>query len=124
MPDDTFKEFVLDQLGALPELRARAMFGAHGLYAGDRFFGILDEGRLYFKTDAASAADYTSRGMGAFTYESKGKVMTMAYHEVPPDVLEQPQELVVWARKAIGIALNSRKPAKTGGAKRPKGKPS
>jgi len=25
MPDDTFKEFVPDQLGALPELRARAM---------------------------------------------------------------------------------------------------
>jgi hypothetical protein len=25
MPDDTFKEFMLDQLGALPELRARAM---------------------------------------------------------------------------------------------------
>jgi hypothetical protein len=24
-----FKKFVLDQLGALPELRARAMFGAH-----------------------------------------------------------------------------------------------
>src|SRR5450432_575869 len=89
MPDDTFKEFVLDQLGALPELRARAMFGAHGLYAGDKFFGILDEGRLFFKTDAASAADYMARGMGAFTYESKGKVMTMAYHEVPPDVLEK-----------------------------------
>src|SRR5271170_5903973 len=51
MPDDSFKEFVLDQLGALPELRARAMFGAHGLYAGDKFFGILDEGRLFFKTD-------------------------------------------------------------------------
>jgi hypothetical protein len=29
MPDDTFKEFVLDQLGALPELRVRAMFRAH-----------------------------------------------------------------------------------------------
>jgi len=25
MPDDSFKEFVLDQLGALPELRARAL---------------------------------------------------------------------------------------------------
>jgi hypothetical protein len=33
MPDDSFKEFVLDQLGALPELRAQA-FAAHGLYAG------------------------------------------------------------------------------------------
>ena len=33
MPDDTFKEFVLDQLGALPELRTRAMFGAHKFYS-------------------------------------------------------------------------------------------
>jgi DNA transformation protein len=104
MADDTFKEFVLDQLGALPELRARAMFGAHGIYSGDKFFGILDEGRLFFKTDAASAADYTLRGMGAFTYESKGKVLTMAYHEVPPDVLENAPELTAWARRAIQLA--------------------
>jgi DNA transformation protein len=112
MPDDPFKAFVLDQVGALPDLRAKAMFGAHGLYSGDNFFGILDEGRLFFKTDAASAADYTARGMGPFTYERKGKVMTMAYHEVPPDVLEQPQELAEWARKAIGVAARSRKQPK------------
>jgi DNA transformation protein len=110
MPDDSFKEFVLDQLGALPELRARAMFGAHGLYAGETFFGILDEGRLFFKTDASSQADYTARGMGPFTYESKGKVLTMAYHEVPPDVLENAPELTTWARKAIQIASSSKKP--------------
>jgi TfoX/Sxy family transcriptional regulator of competence genes len=50
MPGDSFKEFVLDQLGALPELRARAMFGAHGLWSA-KIFGILDEGRLFFKID-------------------------------------------------------------------------
>jgi DNA transformation protein len=105
-------EFVLDQLSALPDVRARAMFGAHGLYSGDHFFGILDEGRLFFKTDAKSQSDYAARGMGPFTYESKGKVMTMSYHEVPPDVLEQPPELVVWARKAIGIAATARKPVR------------
>jgi DNA transformation protein len=104
VPDDSFKEFVLDQLSTLPDVRARAMFGAHGLYAGEKFFGILDEGRLFFKTDEASAADYTARGMGAFTYESKGKVMTMAYHEVPPDVLENAPELTSWARRAIQLA--------------------
>jgi DNA transformation protein and related proteins len=112
MPDDTFKEFVLDQLNALPELRAKAMFGAHGLYCGEKFFGILDEGRLFFKTDAVSQTDYTARGMGLFTYEMKGKVMTMAYHEVPPDVLENAPELVEWARRAIKIAADSKKPAK------------
>jgi|SRR5580698_9676903 DNA transformation protein len=112
MPDDSFKEFVLDQLGALPELRARAMFGAHGLYSGEKFFGILDEGRLFFKTDAASQADYTSRGMGPFTYEMKGKVMTMAYNEVPPDALENTPELTVWAQRAIQVAASSKKPVK------------
>jgi DNA transformation protein len=104
MADDSFKEFVLDQLSALPDVRAKAMFGAHGIYSGEHFFGILDEGRLFFKTDAASQADYTARGMGPFTYESRGKVMTMSYHEVPPDVLEQPQELTIWARRAIQAA--------------------
>ncbi|HEX5399898.1 MAG TPA: TfoX/Sxy family protein [Verrucomicrobiae bacterium] len=110
--DDSFMEFVLDQLSALPDVRARAMFGAHGLYSGEKFFGILDEGRLFFKTDSQSEPDYTARGMGPFTYESRGKVMTMSYHEVPPDVLEQPLELVEWARKAMAIATKSRKPAK------------
>lgn len=104
MPDHSFKEFVLDQLSALPELRARAMFGGHGLYAGERFFGILFEGRLFFKTDAQSQADYVARGMGPFTYEMKGRKMSMAYHEVPPDVLENRQELVRWAERAIKIA--------------------
>jgi DNA transformation protein len=116
VPDDSFKEFVLDQLGALPELRAKAMFGAHGIYSGEHFFGILDEGRLFFKTDAASAADYTARGMGAFTYESRGKVMTMAYHEVPPDVLENPHELTAWAQRAIQLAVS--KPKKPAGRKK------
>ncbi len=116
MADDSFKEFVLDQLSALPDVRAKAMFGAHGIYSGEHFFGILDEGRLFFKTDAVSQADYTARGMGPFTYESRGKVLTMSYHEVPPDVLEQPLELVEWARRAIqvaGIKLNAGKPKKS-----------
>lgn len=111
MAEDSFKEFVLDQLSALPELRAKAMFGAHGLYAGENFFGILDEGRLFFKTDAASEVDYTSRGMGPFTYEMKGRVLTMAYHEVPPEVLENAPELTAWARRAIQLAGRSKKPA-------------
>ena len=111
---DSFKAFVFDQLSALPELRARAMFGAHGLYAGDKFFGILDEGRLFFKTDAQSQVEYSARGMGPFTYEMKGKVMTMAYHEVPPEILEQPLELVEWARRAIQLAaVKSKRPKKS-----------
>ena len=45
MSDDSFKEFVLDQLSALPDVCARAMFGAHGLWPVN-FFGILDFDRF------------------------------------------------------------------------------
>ena len=113
MADNSFKDFVLDQLAALPEVRARAMFGAHGLYQGGRFFAILDEGRLFFRTDVASAADYTAHGMEPFTYEQRGRIITFQYHEVPPDVLESASELVEWAQRAIQVAAeNSKKPAR------------
>jgi DNA transformation protein len=112
MPDDSFKEFVLDQLSALPDVRAKAMFGAHGIYSGDHFFGILDEGRLFFKTDEVSQMDYTSREMPPFSYTSRGKITTISYHEVPPDVSENSQELVLWARKAIKIACETKKKAR------------
>jgi len=113
MPDNSFKEFVLDQLSALPDVRAKAMFGAHGLYQGEHFFAILDEGRLFFRTDAQSQADYAARGMEPFSYELRGRTLTMSYHEVPPDVLESRQELVVWARLAVQVAAaGPKKPEK------------
>jgi DNA transformation protein and related proteins len=113
MADESFKTFVLDQLAAVPDLRARAMFGAHGLYSGGRFFGILDDGRLFFKTDSQSQPDYIARGMGPFTYELKGRLMTMSYHEVPPDVFEAAPELVAWAERAIETAARYRKSSRT-----------
>ena len=119
MADDSFKEFVLDQLSALSDVRAKAMFGAHGLYSEEKFFGILDEGRVFFKTDDQSKADYLTRGMEPFTYQAKNKVVTLSFHEVPPDVLEQPQELVLWARKAIAIAsMKTKKTDKRPGTNR------
>ena len=108
MADDSFKTFVLDQLSALPDVRARAMFGAHGLYQGEHFFAILDQGRLFFKTDAAAQADYVARGMPPFTFELDGRVISMRYYEVPPDVLENAEELVTWARRAIALAATGK----------------
>jgi TfoX/Sxy family transcriptional regulator of competence genes len=37
----------------------------------------------------------------------------MSYHEVPPDVLENREELVAWAHRAIQIAAGSRKSQKS-----------
>jgi DNA transformation protein and related proteins len=102
--DQSFKDFVVDQLGALPDLRVKAMFGGHGLYQGECFFGILMQGRLYFKTDETTRTAYVSRGMAPFIYEKAQRTTTIHYFEVPPDVLEDRAELVAWAQKAVMAA--------------------
>ena len=105
MSDHSFKDFALDQLGDLENLRAKPMFGGHGLYQANRFFGILMDGRLFLKTDAQSRAEYLERGMEPFTYEKGRRIVSLNYHEVPSDVLENRDQLLLWARRAVQSAL-------------------
>ena len=77
------------------------MFGGHGLYQADRFFGILMDGRLYLKTDEQSRPGYVEQGMGPFIYEKARRTLTINYFEVPPDVLESREDFVAWAQRAI-----------------------
>ena len=71
MADASFTAFVREQLAALPEVEFRRMFGGQGIYLSDVFFGILYQGRLYFKTDAASRPDYEAADMEAFQPNAK-----------------------------------------------------
>jgi len=107
MADQSLKEFVMDQLRALPELRAKPMFGGYGLYQSDQFFGILIQGRLYFRTDEQTRRAYSERGMRPFVYEKARRTMTINYFEVPPDVLENSESLVAWAQLAVAVAAAS-----------------
>ena len=93
------------------------MFGGHGLYQAERFFGVLMDGRLYFKADAETRTAYLERGMGPFVYEKARRTMTMSYYEVPPEVLESREELGAWANRALRIAAAS--PKKSAGKLKP-----
>lgn len=96
-----FVEFVLDQLGNR-EVREKRMFGGSGLYHGDAFFGIVFRGRVYFKVNAATRAEYEERGMEPFRPSEKQTMRS--FREVPADVLEDAQQLREWARRAIAAA--------------------
>ena len=103
-PDDDFLEFVLDQLAALRRVTSRPMFGCFGLYSGEDFFAIIDEGRLYFCTDESTRPAFRAAGMKTFH-------ALKSYYEVPIDVLEDDVELCKWARAAV--AVHRRKKPKT-----------
>lgn len=99
--DDSFKDFIIDQLYGLEGVTARAMFGGHGLYRGGTFFGIIFKGRLYFKTSDSTRPGYVERGMKAF-HPNPGQTLKN-YFEVPADILEEPERLAAWAQDAIKL---------------------
>ncbi len=99
MREDSFKDFVLDQLQDLDELDCRPMFGGYGLYQGDIFFGIIFKGRLYFKTDARTAGPFIKMGMKPFRPNARQTLKN--YYELPVDILEDRDRVTEWARKAI-----------------------
>ena len=100
MSNNSFLDFIQEQLTALNGLRSKRMFGGDGLYCGEQFFGIVFDGRLYFKTNPDTLAEYLAYHAAVFAPSEKQVLKN--YREVPADILEDSQLLLQWARKAAG----------------------
>ena len=103
--DESFKDFVLDQLTDLDDVEARRMFGGHGLYQDETFFGIIHRGRLYFKIDDTTVAEYRRRKMKPFRPNAKQTLKS--YYQVPVEIIEDADELRAWAEVAIGVQMRN-----------------
>lgn len=104
-----FVGYVVEALGALGPVRARRMFGGHGIYLGDLMFALIADDTLYFKVDDQNRAPYEAAGLAPFTYTNKGRTIRMSYHEAPSEALDDPEVLCGWAREAIAAAGRARK---------------
>jgi DNA transformation protein len=97
--DDSFKDFVLDQLQELDDIEARRMFGGFGLYQEETFFAIVHKGRLYFKIDDSTLGEYRKRKMKPFRPNARQTLKT--YYQVPVEILEDVERLCEWAKRAV-----------------------
>src|SRR5262245_59499379 len=76
---DSYRDFVLDQLGRVNPVRAKRMFGGVGIYSRGLFFALIAEGRLYFKVDDATRPDFERLDMEPF--RPFGEDSAMGYYE-------------------------------------------
>jgi DNA transformation protein len=100
-----YSQYVLEQLSGLGRIISRRMFGGVGLYCDDLFFGLISGDALYFKVDDSNRADYVARGMEQFCPYRDQPDRGMAYYELPADALEDAEDCVRWARRALAVAL-------------------
>jgi DNA transformation protein and related proteins len=113
----SFRTFALEQLGrGIQRIRARSMFGGVGIYAGELFFALIADDTLYFKVDDSTRGDFVARGSGPFQPYGED-AETTGYYRVPEDLLEDPDQLSVWAERAIAVARRAKgRGSRRGGA--------
>ena len=113
---ESYRDFVLEQLGRVMPVTGKSMFGGVGLYANGLFFALIAEDRLYFKVDDTTRPDFERLGMEPF--RPFGEDSAMGYYEVPVDVVEDSVQLAPWMRKAIDVAANVKGKQKSNRVKR------
>ncbi|CAN5551285.1 TfoX/Sxy family protein [soil metagenome] len=104
----SYRAYVLEQLGRVAPVSARSMFGGVGIYSDGLFFALMDDDALYFKTDDTNRSDFEAAGMAPFRPFGEG-THPMRYHELPAELLEDPEELRPWMEKALQVARRARK---------------
>jgi DNA transformation protein len=112
---ESYREFVLEQLGRVTPVTGKSMFGGVGIYTQGLFFALIAEDSLYFKVDDTTRQDFERLGMEPF--RPYGEDSAMGYYEVPADVVEDSVQLAAWMKKAIDVAAKA-KGKKNQGVKR------
>jgi DNA transformation protein len=104
-------DFVAQVLGLLTPLgpvRARAMFGGHGIYLDDVMFALIGWGDLWFRIDGETKSRFAAAGSEPFVYQGKTKPVEMPYWRAPEGGLESPEALLPWAEIALGAARRAK----------------
>jgi len=117
--DEGLVEWVTECLEPLGRVTMRKMMGGAVLYCEGIVFALVDDGDLYFKSDATNEAAFEAEGLGKFEFTGKdGTIATMNYRRAPLDVYDDPDAMREWAR--FGIEAGERAPKKKPRKKKPK----
>lgn len=106
--DRTFADAVAGRLVPLGPVVARRMFGGFGVFVEGLMFGLIAGDTLYFKVDDGNRGDYHAAGAAPFTYQRRGKSVSMSYHEVPARVFGDGEALIEWAERALRAARRNK----------------
>jgi DNA transformation protein len=110
-----FRDHLLDLFAPLGDITLKTMFGGVGIYHKDQIFALVIAERIYLKTDDVTRPAFEREGMEPFRFATKnGEIGVMAYWELPERLLDDPDELKVWAKTAYetGIRARGKKAAK------------
>jgi DNA transformation protein len=121
-------EFIRELFAQFGPVTVRRMFNSAGIFADEMMIGLINKEAIYLKTDETSIPDFKREGSKPFSYirakgGRKGGRVELPYWRLPERLYDDPDELAVWARRALAAAERKKfKPRRR--AKRKPSKPS
>src|SRR6185437_14267682 len=100
-----FIRYLRDQFRRWGPVDIRRMFGGHGIFRDGTMFALIHDETLYLRSDDGNRAAFAAAGMGPFRYRRRGKLVALAYHQAPPEALEDSEVLGQWADLAFAAAM-------------------
>ena len=102
---DSFAEFLREQLAPLGHIAMRRMFGKTGVFCDGLMLGMVTDNTLYFRVDDDNRAAFReAEAFPPLNYEKQGETIDLAFWRAPERLFDEPDELVAWARAALGAA--------------------
>ena len=102
---DSFAEFLREQLAPLGRISLRRMFGKTGVFCGGVMLGMVTDNTLYVRIDEQNRATFReAEAYPPLNYAKKGEMINLAFWRVPDRLMDEPDELVDWARAALAAA--------------------
>lgn len=104
--DEGLVEWAKEALEPLGPVTMRKMMGGATLYLDGTIFAIVDEGEIWFKSDAEADSVWDAEGCEKFSVTFKdGKVDVMNYRRGPTDVYDDVEAMQRWAKLAHEAGL-------------------
>src|SRR5271154_5646509 len=102
-------EFIRELFSPFGPVTVKRMFGGAGIWSEDLMFGLVFDGAIFLKVDETSIPEFEREGRRPFVYtraKSKGRVgrASLSYWRLPERLYDDPEELAVWAARALTIA--------------------
>jgi len=102
-------DMVMELFDPLAPIKTRKMMGGLAIYAMDVTFALYSsDAVVYLKTDAENEGDFIAEGLEKFSFEMNGKTGSMNYYPMPERLYDDPEELEIWARKSLDVALRAK----------------
>jgi DNA transformation protein len=102
---DGFAEFLREQLAPFGRVTMRRMFGKTGVFHNGLMFAMVANDALYFRVDDHNRGIFKeAESAQPLNYEKRGRVIDLAFWRVPERLLDEPDELIAWARAALAAA--------------------